>query len=66
MDIAELKSKTVGDLHVMAESLGIPKYSGLRRQHLLTKIQHNLLSNDVDLTAHGVLEILSEGYGFLR
>ncbi len=66
MDIAELKNKTVGELHVMAESLGIPKFSGLRRQHLIVKIQHNLLSNDVDLTSHGVLEILSEGYGFLR
>ncbi len=66
MDIAELKNKTVGELHVMAESLAIPNYSGLRRQHLVAKIQHNLLKNDVDLTAHGVLEILSEGYGFLR
>ncbi len=66
MDIAELKSKTVGELHEMAESLNIPNYSGLRKQHLVYKIQHNLLKNDVDLTAHGVLEILKEGYGFLR
>ncbi|MBT8405397.1 MAG: transcription termination factor Rho [Gemmatimonadetes bacterium] len=66
MDIAELKSKTLGELHAMAESLEIPGYSGLRKQRLVIKIQHTLLKSDVDLTAHGVLEILPEGYGFLR
>ncbi|MEK9501831.1 transcription termination factor Rho [Gaopeijia maritima] len=66
MDIAELKSKTVGELHEMAESLEIPNYSGLRKQHLIYKIQHTLLKSGVDLTAHGVLEVLKEGYGFLR
>ena len=66
MDIAELKSKTLGELHAMAESLEIPDFAGLRKQRLVIKIQHTLLRSDVDLTAHGVLEILQEGYGFLR
>ncbi len=66
MDIAQLKTKTVGELHEMAESLGVPDYSGLPRLDLIFRIQRNLLASDVDLSATGVLEILPEGYGFLR
>ena len=66
MDIAEINSRTVGELHEMAESLSIPNYSGLRRQQLVHRIQHTLLKQGVELTASGVLEVMKEGYGFLR
>ncbi len=66
MDIAELKAKTVGQLHEMAEQLNIPNYTGLRKQDLTFKIEQSLLEGDVALRAEGVLEILPEGYGFLR
>ncbi|MFW6201001.1 MAG: transcription termination factor Rho [Gemmatimonadota bacterium] len=66
MDIAELKSKSVADLHEMAEDLKISNYSGLRKQDLIFRIEQNLLDNDVVLRGEGVLEILPEGYGFLR
>ena len=66
MDIAELKSKTVGDLHDLAEELDIENYAGLRKQDLIFKIEQNLLEEDVVLRGEGVLEILPEGYGFLR
>ena len=66
MDIAQLKSKSVGDLHDLAEELNISNYSGLRKQDLIFRIEQSLLDNEVVLRGEGVLEILTEGYGFLR
>jgi transcription termination factor Rho len=66
VDIAELKSKSVGELHDLAEELNISNYSGLRKQDLIFRIEQNLLDTDVVLRGEGVLEILPEGYGFLR
>ena len=66
MDIAELKRKSVAELHAMAESLNITNYSGLRKQDLIFRIEQSLLDSDTVLRGEGVLEILPEGYGFLR
>ena len=66
LDIAELKSKSIGELHEMAEELDIHNFSGLRKQDLIFRIEQNLLDSDVVLRGEGVLEILPEGYGFLR
>jgi len=66
VDIAELKSKSVEDLHTLAEELKISNFSGLRKQDLIFRIEQNLLDSDVVLRGEGVLEILPEGYGFLR
>jgi len=66
VDIAELKSKSVSELHEMADQLNISNYSGLRKQDLIFRIEQNLLDSDVVLRGEGVLEILPEGYGFLR
>jgi transcription termination factor Rho len=66
VDIAELKSKSIEELHEMAEELQISNYSGLRKQDLIFRIEQNLLDSDVVLRGEGVLEVLPEGYGFLR
>ena len=66
MDIAQLRSKGLGDLHDLAEELKISNYSGLRKQDLIFRIEQSLLDDDVVLRGEGVLEILAEGYGFLR
>ncbi len=66
MDIAELKKKSVAELHAMAEELNITNYSGLRKQDLIFRIEQSLLDSDTVLRGEGVLEILPEGYGFLR
>ncbi len=66
MDIAELKRKSVAELHAMAESLNLQNYSGLRKQDLIFRIEQSLLDTDTVLRGEGVLEILPEGYGFLR
>jgi transcription termination factor Rho len=66
VDIAELKRKNVQELHDLAEELSIQNYSGLRKQDLIFRIEQNLLDTDVVLRGEGVLEVLPEGYGFLR
>jgi transcription termination factor Rho len=66
VDIAELKKKSVSELHTMAEELNITNYSGLRKQDLIFRIEQSLLDSDTVLRGEGVLEILPEGYGFLR
>jgi transcription termination factor Rho len=66
VDIAELKRKSVAELHTMADELNISNYSGLRKQDLIFRIEQNLLDSDIVLRGEGVLEILPEGYGFLR
>jgi transcription termination factor Rho len=66
VDIAELKAKSIGELHDLAEELKLSNYTGLRKQDLTFRIEQTLLESEVVLTAEGVLEILPEGYGFLR
>ena len=66
MDISELRRKSVADLKVMAEGLRIDDTSGLRKQDLIFRIEHALLESDVALRAEGTLELLPEGFGFLR
>jgi len=66
MEIPDLKSKTIADLLKMAEDMDIPGVSGLRKSELIYKIMENASSSDSTILAEGVLEILDEGYGFLR
>jgi len=66
VDIAELKSKSATELHAMAEELKIQNFSGMRKQDLIFRIEQSLLDTKVVLRGEGVLEILPEGYGFLR
>ena len=66
MDIAELKTKSVGELHDLAEELDISNFTGIRKQELIFRIEQELFDSDVVLRGEGVLEILPEGYGFLR
>src|SRR5437868_6290048 len=66
VDIAELKQKSVAELHALAEQLNITNYSGLRKQDLIFRIEQALLDQETVIRGEGVLEILPEGYGFLR
>jgi transcription termination factor Rho len=66
VDIAELKSKNVGELQDLAEELNLSSFTGLRKQDLLLKVEHAMLDRGEKLTAEGVLQLLPEGYGFLR
>jgi transcription termination factor Rho len=66
VDIAELKQKSVAELHALAAELNITNYSGLRKQDMIFRIEQSLLDKDTVIRGEGVLEILPEGYGFLR
>jgi transcription termination factor Rho len=66
VNIAELKRKTMPELQAMADSYAIEDANGLRKQDLIFKIEQKLLDQCVTLTGEGVLEVLPEGYGFLR
>jgi transcription termination factor Rho len=66
VDVVGLRRKSILDLQRSADELGIPSVSGLRKQDLIFRIEQALLQSDAPLRAHGVLEIMPEGYGFLR
>ena len=66
MDISELKSKKIVELNEIAKNLQIPGYSDLRKQELIFKILEAQTSKDGLTFSKGVLEVLPDGYGFLR
>src|SRR5581483_3291317 len=66
VNIAELKRKSVPELQEMAEGYAIENPGGLRKQDLIFRIEQKLLDQNIVLSGEGVLEILPEGYGFLR
>ena len=66
VEIAELKRKSVAELQDMADSLHVDAAPGLRKQDLIFRIEQGMLDRDVLLRGEGVLEVLPEGYGFLR
>src|SRR3989441_140262 len=66
LDIIQLKSKTIAELMELAHSLNVQGTSGLRKQELIFKILEGQTEKNGLIFAEGVLEILSEGYGFLR
>jgi transcription termination factor Rho len=66
-DAERLKSKTIAELLGVAEALDIPGVSGLRKSELIYKIMEAASAQQEGMIfAEGVLEILNEGYGFLR
>ena len=66
VNIAELKRKSHSELGELADTLGAENDSGLRKQDLIFRIEQRLLDRGETLTGEGVLEVLPEGYGFLR
>jgi transcription termination factor Rho len=64
--IAELKEKNITELSRIARTLEIPGASGLRKQDLIFKILQAQSEKEGHIFAEGVLEILPDGYGFLR
>ena len=66
VNIAELKRKSHSELGELADTLGAENDAGLRKQDLIFRIEQRLLDRGDTLTGEGVLEVLPEGYGFLR
>jgi len=66
MNLQELKLKKPADLITEAEKLGIENPSTLRKQEILFAILKKLAEKNEQITATGVLEVLQDGFGFLR
>jgi transcription termination factor Rho len=66
MNLAEMKNRTMAELVEVANDLDIAGTSGLRKQELIFKILEAQTEKSGLIFAEGVLEILPEGYGFLR
>jgi transcription termination factor Rho len=66
MNIAQLQRKTMRDLRQIAEGIGASDFAGLRKNELIKYILEKQAKNKGNIFATGVLEILSDGYGFLR
>ncbi len=66
MDIAELKSKKISELTKIAKELNISGYTDLRKQDMIFKILEAQTEKDGLTFSKGVLEVLPDGYGFLR
>ena len=66
MKLSELKIKTPADLLDLAQSLGIENISRAKKQTLIFAILKHKAENDEEVFGDGVLDILQEGYGFLR
>ena len=66
MHLQDLKNKSPADLLRYAEELEIENASTLRKQDILFTILKRLAKNEVDIFGNGVLEVLSDGFGFLR
>ena len=66
MKLQELKNKTPTDLIAFAESLEVENASVLRKQELMFAILKKLAAQDVEIIGEGVVEVLQDGFGFLR
>src|SRR5947207_6521249 len=66
MNLSELKEKSISDLNTIARDLGVQSFSGLRKQELIFKILQSQSEKDGLIFAEGVLEVLPDGFGFLR
>jgi transcription termination factor Rho len=66
MNLQELKSKTPAALLAYAEELQIENASSMRKQEILFAILKKLAESDEQISAGGVLEVLQDGFGFLR
>ncbi|MDR2018158.1 MAG: transcription termination factor Rho [Syntrophobacterales bacterium] len=66
MHLNELKKKKIGELTHMAKEMNIDNAAGLRKQELIFAILQAFVDKNESVYGEGVLEVLSEGFGFLR
>lgn len=66
MNLQELKRKTPDELLVLAEKYGVENASTLLKQDIIFSILKNLAEQDTVITGDGVIEVLQDGFGFLR
>jgi transcription termination factor Rho len=66
MKLQDLKEKSPTDLLAFAEEHGVENASTMRKQELMFATLKQLAAKDIDITGVGVVEVLQDGFGFLR
>ncbi|HAI36604.1 MAG TPA: transcription termination factor Rho, partial [Alcanivorax sp.] len=66
MNLSELKQKPIGELLDIAKELGLENLARTRKQDVIFSILKRAAKNGSDIYGDGVLEILQDGFGFLR
>jgi transcription termination factor Rho len=66
IDVGSLQKMNMNELHDLAQKEGIEEYTGLKKQELIFKILKEKVHQDGLMYGEGVLEILPDGFGFLR
>ncbi len=66
MNLQELKTRSPAELLAFAEELGIENCSSMRKQDMMFAILKELADQGVPISGTGVLEVLQDGFGFLR
>ncbi|MEL6227533.1 MAG: Rho termination factor N-terminal domain-containing protein, partial [Pseudomonadota bacterium] len=66
MKLEELKEKSPTELLAFAEEHGVENASTMRKQELMFATLKQLAADDIDITGVGVVEVLQDGFGFLR
>jgi len=66
MHLQDLKEKSPADLLSLAEEVGVENASSMRKQDMMFAILKQLAEDDIEISGAGVIEILSDGFGFLR
>ncbi len=66
MNLQDLKTKSPQDLLAFGEELGIENCSAMRKQDMMFAILKQLAEQNVPISGSGVLEVLQDGFGFLR
>lgn len=66
MEIAELKTKKIAELAKLAQEIGVSGVTGIKKSELIFRILEKQTEKEGLIFAEGVLEVLPDGYGFLR
>ena len=66
MDTAELQSLKIKELTKLAQEMNVQNFAGLKKQELIVTLLEAEAKNDGVLYSQGVLEVMADGYGFLR
>ncbi|MGZ3298618.1 MAG: Rho termination factor N-terminal domain-containing protein, partial [Asticcacaulis sp.] len=66
MSLQTLKDKSPTDLLTFAENLGVENASNMRKQDMMFAVLKALAEDGVEITGSGVIEVLQDGFGFLR
>jgi transcription termination factor Rho len=65
--LSELRKKSLSELYILGEKLGIENiYNYYKKSEVIYQIVSNLLAREIEVIVEGVLEVLAEGFGFLR